>query len=414
MSNKFPQDFLWGAASSSHQIEENKDNDWTEWEQQNSEKLAQNAIKKYERLKYASNIMESARTPLNYLSEKGTLGIQNFDVDLQMMQELNLSSYRFSVEWSRIEPKPGEYNYEAVETYRDMIEKLIDSGIEPMLTTWHFTNPRWIANQGGWLNEETVDRYLSFLKFILSEFGENITYWITLNEPNVYSRLVYLTGQWLSEETSFRNLWTCMDNFLTAHRNAYKLIHKKLEGAKVSSSFNLTDVDFSFPLPFKGAFRKLGREIFNDYYLNQFTDTFDFIAVNHYHKSTLGLRGFSLNHNAEEESDLGWGLYPESMYTILKDLKGYDLPVIITESGIADAADTRRGKFISETLKYVRRAIDEGVDVRGYYYFSLTDNFEWADGFFPRFGLIEIDNEYERKIRNSAYTYRGIINETNA
>jgi beta-glucosidase len=193
---------------------------------------------------------------------------------------------------------------------------------------------------------------------------------------------------------------------------AHKLSYLKIKANSKKSEIGIAKHQVAFQIA-KDTFlnkvlKKVGHYFWNEWFLNQIVNHQDFIGLNHYNRNVID-GGFGKNPN-KSLTDFGWEYYPESILQALIELKHYNKPIYITENGIADASDNKRSDFITLVLQSVLRAIKNGVDVRGYLYWSLTDNFEWDKGFWPRFGLIEINREtLERKVRPSALVYRDII-----
>lgn len=405
---KFPKDFWWGASTSSHQVEGGNRNDWTAWEKAHAKELADKAEKRYGKLDIWPEIKTQATSPSNYISGAAADHWNRYPEDFNLMQEMGLNAYRFSIEWSRIEPRPGEYDREAIKRYRQMILGLKARGIEPLVTLWHWPLPQWLAHRGGWTYAEITHHFISYAALMVRALPE-VKYWITLNEPNVYTENSYFVGQWPPNKRSVRLFYLAVSNLVKAHREAYHLIKTINPKAEVGLVNNF--------IPY-AAHR--GRGFFLNRILRRYADLrwnftvlqqtgghLDFIGVNHY----FGYRiNFGFNKRVvQRKSDLGWELRPASMYSALVDLRKYKLPIIITESGLADRADRYRGWYIREILYHVHRAIDAGIDVRGYFHWSLMDNFEWDKGFWPRFGLIDVDfKTQKRTLRPSALEYAKI------
>jgi beta-glucosidase len=406
---KFPQNFWWGASTSSHQIEGGNRNDWTAWEKANARELAKKAEKRFGKLDIWPEIKEAATNPANYISGDASDHWNRYPEDFNLAQEIGLNSYRLSIEWSRIEPKPGEYDQEAIKHYQKMLRALKTRGIEPFVTLWHWPLPQWLAHRGGWIYPEVSHYFISYAATMVRALPE-VKYWITLNEPNVYTENSYFTGIWPPNQRSLRQFYLAVSNLIKAHREAYHLIKSINEGAQVGLVNNFIPY-VAYRNKALGLNKLLQRYAdlrWNFTVLQQTGGHLDFIGVNHYFGYRINL-GFN-KRVVQRKSDMGWELRPASMYSALRDLKKYKLPLIITESGLADRNDRYRGWYIKEVLKNVHRAIESGVDVRGYFHWSLMDNFEWDKGFWPRFGLIAIDYETQRRtLRPSALEYSKVV-----
>lgn len=397
----FPEGFLWGTATASHQIEgDNFYNDWWEFERQGKVKNGQ-------------------------VSGKACDSWNRYEEDFDLIEKLNNNAYRFSIEWSRIEPEEGRFDESALERYRSMLLSLRRRNIEPFVTLHHFTNPLWIAKRGGWLNPEIIDYYLRYVKRIVGEFKDLVNYWMTINEPNAYAFMAYLYGQFPPQGKSLIKMLRVLNNMVKAHAKAYEIIHQMSPNAKVSIAYNVIYFEPKNPNSFID--RKLANfadRIYNRVFIETLLtgkfsspfikeeisyakDTLDYLGINYYTRILMGLR---MGSPEGEKSDFGWEIYPEGIYKVVK--RFYDLtkkPIYITENGISDAKDEKRPKYLISHLIQLHKAIEEGVDVKGYFHWSLMDNFEWAEGFIQRFGLFETDfNTFERKWRESAKIYSEI------
>lgn len=408
MRYKFPKRFLWGAASAAHQVEGGLDNDWSRWEKKNAVRLAKETSKRWGEQKL--ELFPEIADPHNYISGKACDHYHRYEQDFLLAKKLGHNVTRISVEWSRIEPKEGVFVQKELEHYLDVVKFLRKMGIEPMVTLWHWSLPVWVADIGGWKNRKVVDYFVRFVKEVVEMLGNKVDYWLTVNEPEVYSVNSYLTGLWPPQE---KNMWSTIEvfhNLIKAHRRSYDVIKSGNGQAKVGLAKHNTLFENGDGRLLSKIVRGLKDYYWNQYFLQKIKDKLDFIGLNYYCRDKLF--GWRVKNDDEIVSDLGWELFPEGIYKVLLDLKKYNLPVLITENGLADAFDKYRGWFIGESLQAVALAMQQGVDVRGYLHWSLLDNFEWSHGFWSRFGLIEIDYKtQERKIRLSAWEYRDIINK---
>jgi len=371
MKLEFPKNFFWGAATSAHQVEGGNHNDWTKWEKTTGHEESGSACDHYNR----------------------------FREDFDIAKSLGQDAHRFSVEWSRIEPEEGKWDEKEIQHYQEVINTLREREIEPFVTLWHWTLPIWVAEQGGWENPKTIEYFSRYVDKIVRSL-KSVAYWITLNEPEIYTMNSYLRGKWPPQKHSLLRYIVVIINLVKAHNAAYKTIHNMSVNAQIGIAKNNSYFD--------GWAATILNYLWSDWFLNKIKNHQDFIGLNYYFHNRI--KGFKLNQNENKEaSDMGWEIYPEGIYHVLKDLKKYNKPIYITENGVADAKDIHREKFIKEHLRWTHKAISEGVDVRGYFYWSLLDNFEWNSGFTPRFGLAEMDYKtLERKIRKSAWEYAKI------
>ncbi len=417
---RFPEGFLWGAATSSHQVEGGNHNDWTAWEQANAERLAGEAKNR----QWPDFILKNYPTPLqpeNYLSGRATDHYHRFHEDFDIAKRLGHTAHRFSIEWSRIEPEEGKFNEAEIEHYRKVISALRELGMEPFVTLWHWTLPLWVRGQGGWENKKTVADFALYVERVVSEFKDSVQFWMPLNEPSSYTGVAYVVGIFPPNVRSFRRANRVFRNLVLANRRAYEVIHRIALQAKVGVGNYLV-----YHTPYRNyPWNRVAVALFDYFrnwrFLNALNTSQDFIDVQYYHHDAINFkfgRGrwgpFESRNENKWVSEFGWEIYPEGIYHLLKRVARYGKPIYITENGLADSRDSERAQFIREHLRSLARAMAEGADVRGYFYWSLLDNFEWASGFWPRFGLVEVDYKtLERKIRPSAWEYQKII-EANA
>ncbi len=391
--SEFPKNFFWGAATSSHQVEGNNHNDWSEWE-------------KLGRVKHG----EQSGLASGYF--------QRWREDLALAKSLGHNAYRFSIEWSRVMPRPGVIDQHALDFYRDVVQECRRLGLEPFVTLWHFTNPIWIAERGAWLKRETVDFFGQYVSALIQTMGTDVTYWVTINEPNVYCSLGYMSAFWPPQRRSPIAAWLAIRNLLAAHKLAAGMIHRANPTAKVGSANNMSDFQPARPKhPLDRLLVPIARYWHNQWWIDATHDTIDFIGLNYYFIHRLKFKfsdwrnWFAPEHPTDRiMTDMGWPVAPDGLGRQLRWLKKYDRPIIITENGLADADDTRRARFIIDHLREVEHALQDGVDIQGYLHWSLLDNFEWRDGFDPRFGLIAVDyHTMKRTPRASASVYQKII-----
>lgn len=411
----FPNGFLWGTATSSYQVEGgNINNDWYLWEQ------AETRIADGSRCGPACDHYHL------------------YESDFDIAKGLGHNAHRLSLEWSRIEPKQGEWNEEAIDHYRKVLSALKQRGITPLVTLFHFTLPIWVSKMGGFENPLTISFFQKYASRVCQEFGQTIDYWLTINEPMVYLYMAYIQKIWPPGRALGLKILNVLKNMLLAHAEAYRAIHGTCKHfpEKKNPLVGLTKYVRIFQ-PYRKNFlldrmaTKLKDYFFNDYILNVISSgvmsfplelhkfsprikhTLDFIGLDYYTRERVRfniLKPIQLLQESRirqeaDVTDLGWEIYPEGIYLALIKLKKFGLPIIITENGLADKQDKKRSKFIIDHLIQVHRAIQEGVDVRGYLYWSLMDNFEWVEGFQPRFGLVELDYiTQKRTLRPSAYT----------
>jgi beta-glucosidase len=423
---KFPEAFLWGTATSAYQVEGGIEKcDWSE------EFPAGRACNHY-------NLYEK---------------------DFDLLKSLNQNAYRFSIEWSRIEPEEGKFDEREIEHYRKVLLALKKKNFKVMLTLHHFTSPLWLAEIGGWENPEVVFYFLRFAKRIFTEYFDFVDFWITINEPLVFASESYLDGTWPPKKKSFFSLLNVIKNQIATHKKIFEEFHKIKKDVKVGIAKNNAHFESFNPKSYLDKFNvRINRYFWNEFFLNRVKNYLDFIGLNYYFHQKIKFPSQNKNEN-KVLSDMSWEIHPEGIYHVLKELKKYkksrhaslrsantspqtpsvsgtrparcfptqgntqfprppsefgtsQIPIYITENGLADAKDKLRKDFIKNHLYWIHRAISEGIDVRGYFHWSLIDNFEWAKGFEPRFGLVEIDYKtLERKPRPSAFYYAEICKE---
>ena len=378
---KFPEGFLWGAATSSYQVEGGINN--CNWSKDFPAGKACDYWNRYE---------------------------QYFDE----AKRLNQNVHRLSLEWSRIEPEEGKFDRGAVEHYKKILIALRKRNIKTMVTLWHFTDPVWFSEKGGWTNFEAPEYFQRFTSFVTKELDEDIDFWVTINEPGIFASHGYIIGKFPPRQkmrlvSCARAFW----NFARAHKKAYRAIKEVNSKAQIGMAENYSFTEALYGDPLSRFIVRVWDFARNRMLLEYTHKEQDFIGVNYYFHERVAWDvkyPFITIKNADRTvSDLGTEIYSRGIYKVLKNFQKYNLPVYITENGLADKEDRFRGDFIRQHLKWVHKAVSEGVDVKGYLHWSLLDNFEWADGFGPRFGLLEMDFEkIEYKVRSSAFEYAEI------
>lgn len=370
---EFPENFIWGAATSSYQVEGGIDNcDWAQ----------------------------------EFPAGKACDHYHKFKKDFDLLEELNLGAYRFSIEWSRIEPEPGEFDQEEIEHYKKVLKELKSRNIKTTVTLHHFTTPLWLTEKGGWANSEIVFYFNRYAEKVFQELDDLVDYWVTINEPLVYVGESYLAGEWPPQRENPYLALKVIYNQVKVHRKVYDAFKEENPNSEVGIVTN--NAYFEADHWWDKSMTSLMRYFNNDWFLNRVEAQTDFIGLNYYFHNKVKFPWRVENDNGVT-TDMGWEIYPEGIYHVLKDLKKYDKPIFITENGLADAQDQHRKEFIKNHLRWIHKAIEEDVNVKGYFHWSLMDNFEWADGYEPRFGLIEVDYDtLGRTIRDSARYYAQI------
>lgn len=413
---KLPKTLKMGSATSAVQIEGNiKNSNWLRWSE-------------FHYIFDGSTCKETA-DHYNRVQE-----------DIELLKTLGHECYRMSIEWSRIEPEEGKFDSEAFRHYREEVEALVNNGIQPMITLHHFSDPIWFEDIGSWQYSKNQKYFIRFAEKMIHLLGDLVTYWVTFNEPNVYFQGTCIDGTFPPGEVGIQNYFKGSLTMIECHAKLYELIHdyyedhldkKPMVGVAHHLAYFTLDKK---PHWWETIAIKFLDRYFHEFYLEAMTrghlvmpfwikglkkgSYADFIGLNYYArhlvKATPHLETFYTSIDALKGgfyNDLGWEIYPEGLYYFGKKLfETYKLPILITENGTPDAKDEFRSQYIIDHLYQISRLLDEGIPVTHYFHWSLLDNFEWADGLTPRFGLVEVDYATkERHIRPSAYLYRDII-----
>jgi beta-glucosidase len=405
----FPKKFLWGASISAHQAEGGTHNQWTVWELENAKSKAAQSAYHFEDLENWSDIEKEAKDPNSYVSGKATDHYNRYEEDFDLLKKMNMNAFRFSVEWSRVEPNEGAWNVEAVEHYKRYAAELKRRGIEPIVTLFHFTLPIWFVKRGGFENRSNVKYFVRFADKIIRELGTNVRLIVTINEPEIYAHESYMAGNWPPNATSKWKTWRVMNNLAYAHNKAADTIHAINRRYKVSIAKNSNYFYAGDDSLLSRKSTDIMQYFQDDYFLKKVVKKCDFLGVNYYFSNRV--YGYRVHNPDEKVSDLGWDLSPGDIQYALERLNDkYHLPIIITENGLADADDSRRQWWITQTLIAMQKAMNNGVKLEGYLHWSLLDNFEWDKGRWPRFGLVAVNYKtFERKIRPSAVWFSKII-----
>jgi beta-glucosidase len=405
-SFRFPSGFLWGAATSAHQVEGgNRANDW--WAFEEAGKLP----------------FRSGDACRHYLL---------FEQDFDLARAWGHNAHRFSIEWSRIEPRQGAWDLAAVDHYRAVIEALRTRGMEPVVTLHHFTNPVWFAEAGGWLVRRNVTHFARYVEFVAGELGDRVRWWITINEPTVYAKNAFVTGDWPPcRRGDWAAAWRAIRNMGRAHRLAYDILHRQRGDALVGFAHSAPLVAPRQPA---GAMDRMAA-LLRDLFLNRVPlrlmagrsgRRLDFFGLNYYCRTLVHWqpRGtaalFGADWLADDQgeprafSDLGWEIHPAGLKRQLARFARYGVPVLITENGLATTDEERRLGFLRDHLGSLAAAVAEGIPVAGYLYWSLMDNFEWTSGTAPRFGLAATDFATQERIPRPAAAYFAEVCRRNA
>ena len=429
----FPADFLWGAASSAAQIEGAWIDDGRSpsiWD------VADNHVRRGENCRVACDHYHRWRE------------------DVALMKRLGLKSYRFSVSWSRVMPRPGAINPAGIGFYKNLVGELKCACIEPIVTLYHWDMPLWLHQLGGWGSVAAVERFLDYAAVVVDALSDQVRWWITFNEPQMFLTSGYLMGShapFRRDVRAFRSQH--LRHFLLAHGRTVELIRAcaqaspKIGVAMAASAYipDRTDergLGDAARLTFESPAGELGNGMYMDPIglgkaskrmgkaltaedLRIAAEPLDFVGVNVYQPLNPFVRPLSSRPKPKKKSMLGWVIDPRCLYwTTRLYHERYHLPVMVTENGIAcrdvvaedgGVHDADRIAFIDGFLKSLRDAVDDGVPVLGYQHWSIMDNFEWTQGYAPRFGLIHVDYTTQRRtIKDSGCHYAGIIRENGA
>jgi beta-glucosidase len=418
---RFPDGFLWGTATSSHQYEGgNTNNQWYRWEQQGR-------IRTGELCGKAANWWDGA------------------EGDFALAERMGHNALRLSLEWSRIEPEEGEWDNGAVDRYRAMLTDLHNRGIKPMVTLHHFTEPLWFADRGGFANEDNIRFFVRYVSHAVLNLRDLCDFWITINEPNVYTALGYVLGSYPPGKHDLACARRVIRDLLQAHVEAFYAIRLLQPGAQIGYclDYRLFDPAHSFS-PLDRGLAWLHETFFvwatlqaaetghftfplrvliapieyaagaRDYHgVNYYTR--EMIRFNPTASSEMFVQRFALPGSVYSDPGRDNGLeeiYPYGLYRVLKSIyrrtRG-NKPVFITENGLRDAVDSRRPQALLEHLAIIHRAISEGVPVRGYLHWTLVDDFEWTEGWSSHLGLIEMNHLTQERIpRGSSSLYSEI------
>jgi len=390
----FPKDFLWGTATSAHQTEGNNKNcDWWEWEQR----------KDYKRSNYKYPLEPSLIACDSY---------NRYEEDFGLCASMGNNAIRFSIEWARIEPKEGVFDQKEVEHYKKVLISAKKRGLKTFITLHHFTTPVWVAKKKGWASPTVIKYFARYAKKCAEEFGDLVDVFLTINEPQVYIYKSYTDGTWTPAKKNLILGAIVQINMIMAHRKAYNAIKAVNKDYKVGIVKNIVwheTLNNMFLLKYIDILAVKIMYWFTAYFmLDLLKDKLDLIGVNYYFTNRISnLKKSNAN---DVVSDLGWWIYPKGLENVLLSLKRYDLPIYVTENGIADKNDKLRKKFIHDMLTSCYFAIQKGVNLKGYFYWSLIDNYEWHEGYWPKFGIIEIDRKdnLKRIPRSSAKYYARI------
>ena len=416
----FPAGFLWGAATAAHQVEGgNTNNNWHAWEE-------------------AGRIFRQQRSGLACDWWGG-----RYSEDFDRAAALGHNAHRFSIEWSRIEPERARFDRAAMDHYVGMVAALRERGMEPLVTLHHFSNPLWIENDGGWTNPETIRRFERFVRTVVEELAPGVKLWCTINEPMVYATQGFLFGHFPPGHRSLRQTYMVVENLLRAHAHAYYAIKEIDPDAQIGLAKHQISLKPGFPALINRRARRIVWDFFNAAFVEalmtgtlalprrtveipEAADTFDWIGLNYYYRFLIRFhllhpQRLFLLQSRPREGILGpesvGEIWPEGLFEHIKwlgDRTGKS--IYITESGLPDPDDAIRPLFLVRALRSVWQAINYNYPVKGYFFWTLVDNFEWSEGYDPRFrfGLFGCDPATQERTRRPSADLYGEICTANA
>lgn len=409
-SYSFPKDFLWGASTAGHQVEGGNFDQWTVWELDNAAEMARSAPERLRWLPEWLDIRDKAEDPENYVAGKAVDHIRRYKEDFKIIKKLNLNAFRFSIEWSRLEPEQGVWDKKAFDHYHNYIAELHANGIEPVMTLWHWTQPVWFDDIGGFGKRGNVAHFERFVNKVAEEFGDEVRYILILNEPNIYISYKELNGGVnVPPQQSALRRFMSLFWLIRAHKRAYGILKSHNNNLWVSSAYQMTH-----NVPRRNTWSNrlavwLANYFMNYFFYDRVKNYCDFIGFNFYFVNYFSgkalINGFKPENPSKPTNDLGWYMEPSAIGDVaVKAWLRYKKPLMVTENGLADSEDKHRQWWIDETMQALMTARQAGADIFGYMHWSLMDNFEWAHGWWPKFGLIKVDRERDNKrlVRPSA------------
>jgi beta-glucosidase len=404
-SKRFPEGFLWGAATAAHQVEGNNINSdlW---------------------------VLENV-TPTLFAERSGDAcdHYNRYPEDIRLLAGLGLNTYRFSIEWARIEPEPGVFDIAQLDHYRRMLAACLENHVTPMVTFYHFSSPRWFAAMGGWEHPSASDAFVRYCERATEHFGDLIAYATTFNEPNLPMLLRWVKDMNFPRDVVFGmalqaaqvvhsdrfgsfmlgNAEKVRDTMMATHHRALAALKNGSNRYPVGITIAMQDEQEVGP----GSKRDQKRAEVYEPWLAVGAAS-DFIGVQTYSRSRVGSDRDLPPEPGIELTQMGYEFWPEALeQTIRYTHEHAKVPIYVTENGISTEDDTRRVEYIDRALDGVRNCLDDGIDVRGYIHWSLLDNFEWLEGYRPKFGLVAVNREtQQRTIKPSAH-YLGEIARLN-
>ena len=435
--SRFPEGFMVGAATAAHQVEGN------------------NIHSDYWAMEHMKH------TSFNEPSMDAVDHYNRYEEDIHLMAEAGLNTYRFSIEWARIEPEEGKFDQSEIEHYRDVLKCCRDNGIEPVVTMMHFTSPVWVIRNGGWENQSTVDAFARYCKYVVSQLGDLMKYVVTINEANMGLQVAAIAERYkrqmmekmkdkknkqkqddnmegtaqvgMNFNTMMKNMfWQGFENkkifktrkpqnfvsartpegdilVMRAHQAARTAMKETCPHLLIGLSLSLHDIQ-----AVNGGEERAAKEWEEEFthYLPYIKED-DFFGLQNYTRSVIGPDGIQPVPQGAEITQMDYEFYPQALEHVIRRANeefksaGKEMPILISENGIATSDDTRRIAFIDEATKGVAACIADGIPVIGYCHWSLMDNFEWQKGFSMTFGLIAVVRDTMKRIPKESLSFLG-------
>lgn len=384
----FPEGFIWGTATAAHQVEGgNWANDWWEFEHRPG-------------------------TPCVEPSGDACDQYTRFADDIRMLADLGFASYRFSVEWSRIEPEEGEFSSVALDHYQRVLDTCHELGVMPAVTFHHFTSPRWVAADGGWENPAVVDRFARFCERTVARLGDSIGLACTINEPNIVSLMGWLVGSFPPGKNDFGGYAAVNAHMIAAHRAAVPVLKAGPGSFPVGICVAMGDWSIEGDHP---DVLERTRHMHEGQFLEAARGD-DFVGVQAYSRTRLSAEGLPIGpaEGVPVVASMGYEYWPDALEVSIRHAAQVaQVPVIVTENGIGTHDDTERVAYTTDALGGLVRCLEDGIEVRGYYHWSLLDNFEWALGYAPQFGLVSVDRSSQVRTPKPSARWLGEIARAN-
>lgn len=419
---RFPKGFMIGAATAAHQVEGNNIH---------SDYWAQ------EQMTFTSFDEPSGLACDHY---------NRYEEDISLLAQAGLNAYRFSIEWARIEPQPGVYDEKEIAHYRSVLECCHAHQVEPIVTMHHFTSPKWLIEQGGWENPETVDKFAAYCRYVVGQLGSLFTYVCTINEANMGIQIAAIMRRYainaqknqsaegkvqvginLENPMMERMKKQAAENMqvfgtpqpqvfvsprtpegdllvMRAHQAAKAAMKAVKPELKIGLTLSLHDIQAT-----PGGEAEAERE-WNEEFLHYlpFIREDDFFGLQNYTRTQMGPEGSLPVPEGAETTQMGYEFYPAGLEHVIRKVHDQlPIPIIVTENGVAISNDERRVAFIREALSGVKHCVDDGIPVHGYCYWSLMDNFEWQKGFSMTFGLVAVDRSTMQRTPKESLKYLG-------